>query len=149
MQMTRYAKQRITLVKSNQPSPAPQAQPQRSQLQPLQIVVPIGALHPLPLDQPLPSQQDLPSPSFGFEAYVLRGANHKHGRGSRRQWGKQQWAQWIILTKYPKALKERVNHSRLTLNINKQLVRDPNYRLGKITRPAVIEALRMAREANR
>jgi hypothetical protein len=87
--------------------------------------------------------EKLPEPSF--QAFVIRGGRTKHGS---RRWRKLEFVQAVIALHFPQALSERVDHSRLTRKVNKQLKRDRNYTLGEVTRPTVIRALRKVRAAN-
>src|SRR5262249_27219357 len=89
------------------------------------------------------------------DAFVVRAGATKHGPNGK--WRKEQYVQVAIMAYYPGgSLPTELNHARLTDAINVRLRDDPAFatfrekypRCWKVTRPAVIAALRMLRHAN-
>jgi hypothetical protein len=85
---------------------------------------------------------------MGLTATIIVGGDTKHHTG--RRWGKSQWIQASFVDKnvlgYP--LPPKANLEQLTERVNAWLKQQPDYHLGPVTRWAVSDALKKAREAN-
>jgi hypothetical protein len=92
-------------------------------------------------------------------AYVIRaGKKPRFGLGQPNpEWRRSQFIQAAIVADYPNGpLPDKLNHVKLTDAVNARLRSDPAFsafreeypRLGGVTRPAVIKALWMLRQAN-
>ena len=90
-------------------------------------------------------------------AYVIRAGEKPRYGEPNPTWRKSQFIQAAIVADYPNGpLPDKLNHAKLTDAVNARLQNDPAFsafrekypRLGGVTRPAVITALRMLRQAN-
>jgi hypothetical protein len=88
-------------------------------------------------------------------AYVIRAGKTKHGTNSK--WRKTQFIQAAITAIYPNSLPSaEPNHVELTKAVNARLKSDPDFSgfrkkygdRARVTRQAVLAALRILRQAN-
>jgi hypothetical protein len=82
-------------------------------------------------------------------AFVIRAAKSRYGPRPRR--GQIEFVQCAIWALYPRGLPEHFNALRLTQGVQEQLDRDPDYRavgFRKVSRPTVLRAVKLLREAN-
>ena len=111
----------------------------------------------------LPAPQSLPeipvyaavAPADGLrsQACVIRAGEKPRWGTPNPKWRKTQFIQAAIASEYPNGLPlAEPNHERLAKAVNARLQSDPVFRgkYGKagVSRPAVIEALRVLRKAN-
>jgi hypothetical protein len=93
---------------------------------------------------------------MAVSAYVIRAGAKPRWGAPNRNWRKEQFIQAAIVADHPHGLPEGLNHTKLTTAVNARLKSDPafwrfrdKYPGTGVTRPAVIAAMRMLREANR
>jgi hypothetical protein len=103
----------------------------------------------------MPAEPDPPPGAKPPNAYVIRAGKKPRWGTPNPTWRKEQFIQVAIVADYPNILPDKLNHSKLTKAVNVRLQSDPafsafreKYRGAKVTRQAVLTALRMLRLAN-